>query len=447
MKPGEWRKWLAIGTGVGIEIRGADLHVVAARVRPSGARWLGALTIPSFRSRPAAEWGKEYAQFLRKLGLAHLPATVLLPREEVIVRQISLPGVKDSELDAAVRFQVDSLHPYGEDDVVYCAARIGSSPAVLVGIARRETVDRYFGLLNEAGVKTASISFSAAAIHSAIRLLAPPPGGFLALHNAGEGVEAYGESEARPLFSALFTLPPERAAALAMAELRLPAPVEPRRLEDLLPFPRNRRRDGDGTRQEIAEFALAYAGALAAACPRLSLSANLLAPELRASGSRLIFAPTFVLAAMLALLVVALSLEGAYSRKRYLDVVQDEIRKLEPQVRRALELDKAIQTATERIQRLDEFRQQTKADMDLIHELTQIVGPPAWLNSLEITRTTVYLGGEAEQAAPLIKQLDSSKLLENSEFTMPLVRGSAGEIFRIRSQREGVSKPKEAAGR
>lgn len=447
MKPGEWRKWLAIGTGIGIEIRGDDLHVVAARVRPSGVRWLGALTIASFRARPAAEWGKEYAQFVRKLGLSHLPAAVLLPRGEVIVRQISLPGVKDSELDAAVRFQVDSLHPYGEDDVAYCAARIGSSPAVLVGIARRETVDKYFGLLNEAGIKTASISFSAAAIHSAIRLLTPPPGGFLALHSNGEGVEAYGESEARPLFSALFHLAPERAAALAMAELRLPAPVEPLTLEDLLPFPRNRKRDDAETREEIAKLAVAYAGALAAACPRLALPANLLAPELRSSSSRLIFAPTFVLAAALALLVVALSLEGAYSRKRYLDTVQEEIRKLEPQARRAQDLDKAIQTTVERIQRLDEFRQRTKEDMDLIHELTQIVGPPAWLNLLEINRTTVYIGGEAEQAAPLIKQLDNSKLLENSEFTMPLVRGSAGEVFRIRCSREGAPKAKEETGR
>jgi Tfp pilus assembly protein PilN len=445
MKPGGMRKWLAVGTGVGIEIRGADLHVVVARVRPAGVRWLGATTIASFRTRPAADWGKEYAQFLRKLGLTHLAAHVLLPREEVIVRQISLPGVKDSELDAAVRFQVDSLHPYGEDDVAYCAARVGQSSTVLVGIARREVVERYFSLLSEAGVKTASISFSAAAIYSGIRLLAPPAAGFLALHQTVEGVEAYGESEARPLFSALFTMPAERAQALAAAELRLPAGVEPRALSEILPFPRNRRRGDPDSDAEFASLALAYAAALAGACPRLSLDANLLAPELRSASSRLVFAPTVVLASALALLLIALSLEGAYNRRRYLDAVNGEIKKLEPQARRASELDKSIETLLGRAQRLDQFRQRSKADMDLLHELTQIVAPPAWLSSLEITRTTVYIGGEAEQAAPLIKQLDNSKLLENSEFSMPLVRGASGEIFRIRSTRENA--PKEEAAR
>src|SRR3984885_2627685 len=103
-----YRKWLAFGTGVGIEMGREDLIVSVVRLRPSGVRVLGELTIPRFREQPAAEWGENYAAFLQKLGAQHLAATVLLPRDEVTVRQVLLPGVVNKDLEAAIRFEIDS---------------------------------------------------------------------------------------------------------------------------------------------------------------------------------------------------------------------------------------------------------------------------------------------------------------------------------------------------
>src|SRR5205814_7626970 len=65
-----------------------------------------------------------------------LSATVLLPRREVIVRQVSLPGVAAKDIDGAIRFQLDALHPYGEDEVAWGWSRLPFG-AVLLGIARR----------------------------------------------------------------------------------------------------------------------------------------------------------------------------------------------------------------------------------------------------------------------------------------------------------------------
>ena len=61
------RKLLQFGSGVGIEIGAANLEVVAARVRPHGVKVLGRLVIADFANRPAAEWGAEYAHFLKPL--------------------------------------------------------------------------------------------------------------------------------------------------------------------------------------------------------------------------------------------------------------------------------------------------------------------------------------------------------------------------------------------
>src|SRR5258708_33342203 len=95
------RNWLAIGTGIGVEIAGESLHAVVTRVRPSGTEVLGSLVIRDYRSRPAADWGNEYAAFLRGLGVSHLAAAVVLPRRGLKLRVVSLPAVSGGELEAA----------------------------------------------------------------------------------------------------------------------------------------------------------------------------------------------------------------------------------------------------------------------------------------------------------------------------------------------------------
>jgi len=147
----DFRKLLAFGCGVGLEIGGADLEIAVTRVRPNKVQVLGRATIKDYATRPAAEWGAEYARFLKSAGADRLSATVLLPRREVIVRQVSLPGVAAKDIEGAIRFQLDTLHPYGEDEVVW-----GWSPlaygGVLVGIVPRSAMDRYVSLFSEAGM-------------------------------------------------------------------------------------------------------------------------------------------------------------------------------------------------------------------------------------------------------------------------------------------------------
>ena len=45
------------------------------------------------------------------------------------------------------------------------------------------------------------------------------------------------------------------------------------------------------------------------------------------------------------------------------------------------------------------------------------------------------IAGEADQAAGLLKTLDTSRLFEKSEFTMPITRTPTGDAFRLRAAR------------
>jgi len=424
--PDGLKKWLTFGHGVGIEVvgphGGESLRVTAVRVHPGGARVLGTLSFEDAMHHAAGVWGTEYSAFARKHGCAHIAATVLLPRREVIVRHLALPGVTDKDLPSAIEFQMEGLHPYREEDVAASWARIPGTSSVLIAITRRAVVERFVTLFGEAGIRVGAFTCSAAAIHSALRMFRPAvsSAGMLAYEPAENGVEIYGESPSRPVFSATFDVPLERAAPLAASELRLEADILASGLDVLLQ----------------AAPALPYAAALSSACPMMALPLNLLPKDLRPSGARWLWIPSAALGAAVLLLAVALALFPRYDAKRYLASLNAEIARISPAANRVAALDRQIEIARRNTAQLDELRARTKNDMDVLGEMTRILPPPSWLNLLEITRTQVTLAGETAQAAPLLQTIDASLLFQGSEFAIPPSRVNNAEAFRIRTNRE-----------
>jgi len=430
--PKDVRKLLEFGSGAGITIGAKDLEVVVARVRPTGVQVLGRLTIPDFGGRPAADWGREYGRFLKSAGAGHLSATVLLPRREVVVRQLALPGVAARDMESAIRLQIDALHPYGDEDVVW-----GWSPlpygGVLVGIARRAAIEHHMELFAAAGIAVSSLTFSAAAMHAAVRLNRRRDGeGFVALGRTPSGaVEVYGESPSRPVFSAEFDTGPERAAALALAELRLPPETQALTLEDVLPRP-----TVNPVENDLSRNALPYATALAGACPQLAPAANVLPREYRHWRSRAVLVPTAVLAGLALAALIVMMAWPKFEDRRYLKMLEAEISRVQPGALHAAALDRETERTRARTALLDQYRSRTRADLDALNELTRLVEPPAWTNAIDLTRDTARINGEAPQAAPLLKILDSSPLFRNSQMDMDQHAAvGPGELFQIHTTR------------
>jgi Tfp pilus assembly protein PilN len=159
-----------------------------------------------------------------------------------------------------------------------------------------------------------------------------------------------------------------------------------------------------------------------------------LPPEHRRLSSRAVFIPTLILAALVLLVAGAVMIYSRFAQRQYLRRIDDEIARLEPLARRATALDRAIASVRERAQLLDRMRTQTRGDLDALNELTKLVEPPAWTNSINLARDSVRVSGEAPQAALLPKILDASPLFENSALDM-VNRGSTGELFQIHTGR------------
>jgi Tfp pilus assembly protein PilN len=415
-----------------------DLQVAVVRVRPTGIWVLGAATVKEYATRPAAEWGGELSNFLSGIGVGHVAVTVVLPRHEVTVRQVHLPGLKRKDLESAIRLQIDTLHPYADEDVDTSHARVSNTPFVLVGIVRRTLTERFLELFNEAGIKTGSFTFPAAVLYSAMRVLSVPPKEFVTAIELMEGgeVEVYGESPARPVFTAALPVPRERAIAWARSELRLEPELETSSVAMLLPKPAVFPDGYDPDSAAFEKHALSYGAALSGACPWLAIEGNLLPPDKRKTSSRARLVPTAMLAAALVLLVVALALQNQYQDARYLDLLQREIDRYQPAAQRLRAIDGQIAATRARTQSIDDFRRRARLDLDSLREITRLIPAPGWVASMDMDRNSVQLSGEADQAAPLLESFDRSPLFRTTEFTLPISRSANAEVFRLRTQRE-----------
>ena len=416
-----WRRVRKFGTGFGIAIANGNLETVIVRSRPSGSAVAASAVIGNFATRPAAEWGAELLGFLSAAGEPHLAATIVLPREEVIVRTVRLPGVAEKDTASAIELQLDTLHPWDDTPTEWAWWRVTATD-VVVGIVRQATLSEYETLFSEAGIPIAAVTFSSAVIHAALRLQQAAPASIFCYMAPGQGrVEVYGESDAKPCYSAGFALSQDRALAVARAELRLP-PEHP--AVDLS--------------QALSSSPIAYAAALAASAPLLGNFANLLPAERRASHSRTRYLIPIALAALLVLAMIAVFvIFPILNERRYVADLTAEQRRLTPAALRVQTIEKTLAADRARIAALDDFRQRPQADLDVLNELVRLLPEQVWTNSIEISPDSVVIAGEADQAAPLPKLLNSSALFEKSEFVMPFTHNGQADLFRIKAMRRG----------
>ncbi len=413
-----WQRALLFGTGFGIAIGPRNLDAALVRARPSGATLLSQTTIPDFRARPAAEWGAELLRFLAASGQTGLAATVLLPRDEVIVRTLILPGVPDKDVAGAIELQIETLHPWGdregdgEAEIAWGWSRAGAG-TIMVGIARKSLLDSYETLFSEAGIPLAAITFSPAVVYSALRIWSTGPGPLLCFADGQTRTEVYGESEGRAVYSAEFSGDRERALAISRAELRLEPDHAAQTLSGALPKPA-----GGATASSV----LAWAAGLASSVVRTGKFANLLAPERRASHDRMQYVFPIVLGSVLvAALIAGFIVFPAIEARRYREDLTQAVRSLEPAALRVQNLEKRIAGDRARIAALDDFRRRPQSDLDVLNELTRLLPAPVWTSVIEIYPDSVVIAGEADQAAPLLKILNSSPLFPELRILLPRI--------------------------
>lgn len=420
---GQWVRRLSFGSGAAAEWAGDALRISVTRLRGGKAELAQETLIEDARNRPASAWGADAAAFLRRCGRDGQPVTLVLGWRECAVRTISLPGVRSQDLAAAMELETEGLSPYG-DDTASAWMALEPASSVLAAFARRSVIDDHAARFAEAGLPLAGITVPAAAIYRARRVGGVATGSVLAslesgALEAGSDVAIYGESPACPVFWAPVGELNAKSVGMARAQMR----------SSEVPMQELRELTGVATLAATAAIASSAWGS-----PVL----NLLPVSERASRRPWAAVPALVLAGVLALLLVALGGFDAYRDRMLQRAVEEEIARNMPQAQRAREAERAAAAAAARTESLRQFRHRTQKDLDALQEATRLVAPPGWAQQFDLSRTSVVVSGESEQAAELLKIFDSSALFRNTEFTAPLSRtqNSRGDQFRLRAERK-----------
>ncbi|GEM_PF-3725170 len=404
-------------TAIGIAVRGEDLEFVCLKRGLGGVREAGRTVLSGFRARRADEARAAYAEFLRSQGLSAANAIVALPRRDVLLRTLVLPGEALKSLDKAIEYQVDSLHPFEEGGVDYAYSVLGNSSdaghvLAAVVMIEKSAAASYYEWFSTAGIPVSGFTTSAAVLYPLAMESAPS----FVISKNGQTAEILAVSSHNLQSREVPTAHLDRELPLCRAELRLAENADVRTVE---------------------QPDIAYAAALSALEKR-PFTVNLLPEARRVYQSPWTHALSFALAGVVALLLMAMAARPSIQDYLYLRRVNAEIQSLEPQYRYMQKLEGKEGRSLVRITALAALRGRTPSRVRVLAELTRLLPPTASLNDADITDDAVTINGSADSASGLLPLLASSPQFRNPEFLAGVTKNNEGkEVFRIRMQLTG----------
>jgi len=449
-----------IGTvRLGLALRDSAIGLVALK----GRRVIHAFTVEG-QENPVEVLKAE----LETRRIRERKARVGISRNLAVVKALELPPVVHGSLAQMVTFELERHLPFAVEEVCFDFAgppRPREGPVkTLVVAAERRTVDRVLRLLQEANLRARSLTVAA---HDLIALVGRRPRAERVawLHRTGEdvtllllegrqirlsrGLPWTGEetlageirksltllrwSELAELWvsgdgSRALETSPELAALGRVA----PPPFRPTAARAIAAL-------GDA---ESGLTLLALGVVLGPRRPALNLLPESLRPRQLTPGQLI----TTVNVTATVLLGLSVVFARGYQDQRYLERLNQEIRRLNPDVRVVERLGAELEKKRRLLETAKALEESSLKPLPLLRELTETMPADAWLTTLSLDAKGVELTGQATAANQLIPLLENSPRLEKAEFVSPVTKGRDKEQFRIRASWEAPRKPAPPRG-
>ena len=469
LSPGAILKQLSLGVAFGPD----TLHLSLLSSHWERVRRVDAETIDGFQAMPPDRRRRRVQAFLERNRAAHCSVVVSLPRREVLLRQLELPLEARENLAKVVEYQRVHLLPSEEQAVATdtLAVREESDPPrlrVTLFVVLQSTLDRTLDSCRQLGLSPDRILPGAVALADYLRGSLPkaaavpslavqldPPRGELAGLVQGQlrlckefrydssNLEEVLESEAE-LFRGEAGLDEEAPLQLYLAGHGGPLSQSEGRLPfRVLPPPAP-----SGPAHALAPPAAADWPALAAAfCGfkrKGALAVNLLPAALRPRKSRWEWVPTYALAALNALLLLALLLQGPVQQRAWSQRMSRERERLEPAVSAFRKLEAERDLWRERAGLLDRHRHRNPRLLAALAELSRVLPADAVVTLLTLREGQLRIQGTSGQAAALPRILEDSRHFGQVELVSSISRNSKGrETFHLQARLEEPADPAE----
>lgn len=462
LSPRAMVKHLSLGVAFGPD----TLHLSLLSSHWERVRRVDAETIEGFRAMPPDRRRSRVQAFLERNRAAHCSVVLALPRREVLLRQLELPLEARENLAKVVDYQRVNLLPSEEQAVATdtLAVREESDPPrlrVTLFVVMQSTLERYLSSCRELGLAPDRVLPAAVALADYLRANAPgaasapslvvrldPSRGELAgvvegqlrlckefrydpssleelLHSETElfrGEAGLGEEVPIKLFLA------GDSDALGGAEERLP-------VRTLSP-PRSAGSPRPPARPSAADWP-ALAAAHCGFKRKDALAVNLLPARFRPSKSRWERVPTYALAALNALLLLGLLLQGPVQQRAFSQRMSRERERLEPAVSAFRKLEAERNLWRERAGLLQEHRNRNAHLLAALADLSLILPVDSMVRLFNLEDGVVRIQGTSGQAAALPRILEDSRYFKEVEMVSGITRDSKGrETYHIQARLE-----------
>ena len=143
---------------LGIFIDGETLRLALLSRRFKKITWIEGLSIDKFAEKPPSEIQKQIAELLQKNNAVSCRSVLVIPRSEVVVRQIKLPIEAESNLAKVVEYQLAGLLPSDEASVTYdyfASKKKGDAKTlgVTIFVVLRSVLQQALGVCRAIGLK------------------------------------------------------------------------------------------------------------------------------------------------------------------------------------------------------------------------------------------------------------------------------------------------------
>ncbi len=388
--------------------------------------------------------------FIRKNKLDAPEIFVSIPRESLIVREITFPDAVKDNLETTLLYELEKYIPFSPDDVYFdhiISGEISETRQIRVMLvaARKKDVDAVAALSDRIGIKLSGIGFRSCVLGPFLYERSAVPVGqpYALLLNEAHGFELAAYRGASLFYTKLFKGKPEKEKIRqAISELRnlMVAPEEVLHLAaipegdftavlaefndfpDILrfePFPAENRELPSET---IPAQSLAYH-----AIRPGRKTINLLPHELRRRPSKV---PHFIFITLCILVFLGgISWGGAifFRRQSDLRLLDEKIQTIKPEAEAVRDSERSLSAVSRKMDDLNGLLQDRILSINLLKELTNILPLDAYVVSMSYHKGEIRIEGIAEKATELIPLIESSALFSETKLQSAITREKSGK--------------------
>ncbi len=402
-----------------------------------------------------------------------------LPRNETLLRLLTLPAAAEENLAEVVRYEVGKYISFPLEEIVYDFSVVAhnlqeKTLRLLLVIARRTTFQRAFSILEKAGLQPLGMEVNTTALlnlafskkngngaKNAVALVQVGKRDFettwvhdgvlryshvSAFSEQGEaGRSAQVLREIRSGFRAAFSFQQcNGQGGMNSAEIYLIGEADADELVTEMKstpdvtvstFPMNLlTRHVSLPASSVPQAAAPVIGLALRGLKKVPYTINLLPRNLRRKTKKTGIYFSIIIFFVVIMLTVAWSLSSVVKNRLVLHKIEQEIAALKHEVQAIQEIQAEAESAEKMMAGIEMAEGREASNLTVLKELSTIVPPTVWLTNLRYHKSSLQLSGYAESSSDLIAILDGSPLFDSSEFTAPITRDRQGaESFKIKT--------------